>query len=50
MSFVKWENGPLLRQIKFNNDDVEAKDVKADSLQISNEKSSHCPRNTNPPD
>jgi len=38
------------KKIKFNNNDIEAKDVKIDSLQISNEKSSHCPRNTNAPD
>lgn len=38
------------KKIKFNNNDIEAKDVKIDSLQISNENSSHCPRNTNAPD
>lgn len=37
------------KKIKFHNNDIEAKDVKIDSLQISDEKS-HCPRNTNAPD
>lgn len=40
LPFVKWENEPILRQIKFNekikfNNNIEVKDLKIDSLQIS---------------